>query len=76
MELKTRKSVRPRTTVTTIGNVQYVVTAHFNEKGQTAEQIISRLISDRVEEEIKNAEQPSFQRDFPCNVQNSTPYYG
>ena len=61
METKTKKSVRPRTTETVVGNVKYIVTAHFNEKGQTAEQIIARLISDRVEAEIKSEEQTCFQ---------------
>jgi hypothetical protein len=56
METKTKKSVRPRTTETILGGVKYIVTAHFNEKGQTAEQIIAQLISDQVEREIKSAE--------------------
>ena len=59
---KTKKSVRPRTTETLLGGVNYIVTAHFNEKGQTAEQIITQLISDRIEQEIKTAEKACFQQ--------------
>ena len=51
--MKTIKSTNIRTAETVIDNVKYIVTAHFNEKGQTAEQIVSRLISDRVASEIK-----------------------
>ena len=52
--MKTMKSTKPRTTETKIGGVTYIVTAHFNKDGQTAERIISRLISDRVSSEINN----------------------
>ena|GEM_PF-5655060 len=61
MEAKSKKSILPRITETVIGNVKYIVTAHFNEKGQTAEQIISQLINDRIEHEIKSAETTCFQ---------------
>ena len=53
---ETKKRVRSRTTERKIGNITYIVTAHFNENGgETAEQIISHLLSDRVAAEMKSA---------------------
>ena len=38
----------------TINGVKYIVTSHFKETGETAEDVLLRLVKDRVVDAIKH----------------------